>query len=53
MLADEWGPKKPSPPPFPKICHTFPAMMKPGTVILYQTKIQKMYESRDTPLDLC
>ena len=32
----------------PKICHTYPAMMKLGTVIPYLKKIQKIYESRDT-----
>ena len=44
------GPKRPS---LPKICHTYPAMMKLGTVIPYPKKIQKIYESRDAPLDLC
>ena len=34
----------------PKICHTYPTMMKLGTVIPYLKKIQKIYESRDTPL---
>ena len=34
----------------PKICHTYPAMMKLCTVIPYLKKIQKIYESRDTPL---
>ena len=37
----------------PEICHTHPTMMKLGTVIPYQKKIQKIYESRDTPLDFC
>ena len=37
--AHEWGGQKG--PPFPKICHTYPAMMKLGTVIPYQKKIQK------------
>ena len=37
--------------PLPKICHTYPAMMKLGTVIPYLKKIQKIYESRDTPLE--
>ena len=32
----------------PKICHTYPTMMKP-----YLKKIQKLYESRDTPLEFC
>ena len=29
--------------PRPKICHTYPEMMKLGTVILHLKKIQKMY----------
>ena len=40
-------------PPIPKICHTYPAMMKLGTVIPYLKKIQKLYESRDTALEFC
>ena len=38
-------------PPLPKIHHTYPIMMKLGTVIPYQRKIQKMYKSRDTFLE--
>ena len=30
---------------------TYPTMMKRGTVIPYPKKIQKIYESRETPLD--
>ena len=30
--------------PLPKICHTYPTMMKLGTVIPYLSKIQRMYE---------
>ena len=41
------GAKKP---PFPKICYTYPTMMKLGTVVLCPKKIQKIYESRDTSL---
>ena len=37
----------------PKICHTYPTMMKLGTVIPYLKKIQKIYESRNTPLEFC
>ena len=37
----------------PKICHTYPAMMKLGTVIPYLKKIQKLYDSRDTLRDFC
>ena len=36
----------------PKICHTYPTTMKLGTVIPYLKKIQKKYESHDTPLEL-
>ena len=39
--------------PLPKICHTYCIMMKLGTVIPYSKKIQKIYESRDTPLEFC
>ena len=39
--------------PLSKICHTYPAIMKLGTVIPYLKKIQKIYESRDTPLEFC
>ena len=35
--------------PLPKICHTHPTMMKFSTVIPYLKRIQKIYESRDTP----
>ena len=38
-------------PPLPKIYHTYPRMMKRGIVIPYLKKIQKIYESRDTPSD--
>ena len=39
----------------PKICHTYPAMMKQylSKVILYLKKIQKIYESRDTNPGFC
>ena len=40
-------------PPLPKICHTYPTMMKLGTVIFYLKKIQKVYESCGTPPDFC
>ena len=39
-------------PPLPKIYLTYPRMMKLGTVIPYLNKIQRIYESRDTPPDL-
>ena len=40
-------------PPLPKICHTYPTLMKLGTVIPHLKKIQKIYESFDTPPDFC
>ena len=39
--------------PLPKICHTYPTMMKLGTVMPDLKKLQKLYESRDTPLEFC
>ena len=39
--------------PLPKICHTYPEMMKLGTVIPYLRRICKIYESRDNPLEFC
>ena len=39
--------------PLSKISHTFPTMMKLGTVIPYLKKIQKLYDSHDTPPDFC
>ena len=38
--------------PLPKICHTYPTMMKLGSVIPLR-KIQKIYESRDTTPVFC
>ena len=44
----------PLPPnPFPKVCHTYPTMMKLGTLIPYLKKNQKLYKSRDTPPEFC
>ena len=37
----------------PKTCHKYPAVMKLGTFIPNTKKIQKIYESRDTPLEFC
>ena len=48
--ARGWGGKKA---PLPKICHTYPTMMKLGKVLPYRKKMQKIYESRDTPLEFC
>ena len=36
-----------------KIGHTYPTIIKLGTVIPYLRKIQKMHKSSDTPLDFC
>ena len=32
---------------------TYLAMMEPSTLKAYQKKIQNLYESRDTPPELC
>ena len=37
--------------PLSKTCHIYSTMMKLGTVIPYPKKIQKIYESRSTPLE--
>ena len=47
------GGKKIPPPPPPKTCHTYPTMIKLGTVIPYLKRTQKLYESRDTSLEFC
>ena len=39
--------------PLPNICHTYPIMMKLGTVLPYLKKIQKIYQSCDTPSEFC
>ena len=39
--------------PLPKICHTYPTMIKLGAVIPYLKVIQKIYHSRDTPPAFC
>ena len=44
------GEAKKPPPALPKICCTYPTMMKLGIVIPYLKEIQKLYGSRDTPL---
>ena len=49
--AHGWGRGRAKKAPLPKICHTYPIMMKLGTVIPYPKKIHKIYESRDTPLE--
>ena len=51
LVTDGGGVKRPS--PDPKMCHTYLALMKLGTDIPYPKKIQKIYESRDTHLELC
>ena len=35
----------------PKICHTYPTMMKPGKIIPYVKKIRKIYKPCDTPFE--
>ena len=38
-------------PSFPKICETYPTIMKLGKVMPCVKQIEKIYESRDTPID--
>ena len=45
LLPDGGGP------PLPKIYDASSTMMKLGTVIAYLKEIQKIYESRETPLE--
>ena len=49
LLTDVGGGDKKA--PLPKICHTYPTMMKLGTVIPYPKNIQKIYERRGTLLE--
>ena len=46
-----WGKQKG--PPFPKICHTYPTMMKLSEFIPDLKKIKKIYESHDKPSEFC
>ena len=39
--------------PYPKICRSYPTMVKLGTVVPYLRKIRKIYKSRDTSLESC
>ena len=39
--------------PFPKNCFIYPTMMKLGTFMPYLKEIRKIYESRDTSLEVC
>ena len=39
--------------PLPKICYTYPTLMKLVTVIPHLKRIQKIYESRDTLPEFC
>ena len=50
LVTDEGAPKEAT---LHKICHTYPTMMKLGTVIPYLKKMQEIYESRDAPLEFC
>ena len=45
-------PPPPPPPHLPKSCHTYPIMMKLGTIISKFKKIQKIYKSGDTRLGI-
>ena len=49
--AHGWGMSKKA--LLPKIYHTYPTVIKLGTAISYPKKIQKIYESHDSPLKFC
>ena len=49
--AHVWGGGKRT--PFPKICHTYPTLMKLDTKTPSLKKDQRIFESRDTPLEFC
>ena len=51
--AQGWGGGVVKRHPLPKICRTYPTIVKPGTVIPYPKKIQKILESRDILLEFC
>ena len=51
--AHGWGGEAKSPPPLPKICHTYRTVINLDIVIPYLKNIQKIYESRDTHPDFC
>ena len=40
-------------PSLPKICQTYPTIMRLGTLTPYPKKIHKMYKPHDTPLGFC
>ena len=49
--AHGWEAKKKK--TLPKMCHTYPIMMKLGTLIPYLKKFQKPYKSHDVQLEFC
>ena len=51
-VAHGWG-ERAKKLPLPKICYTYPTMLKLGTVIPYPKNIRKIYESHDTTLEFC
>ena len=50
--AHRWGSGQKGP-LLPNICQTYPTMIILAIVIPYLKKIQKIYESHDTPLEFC
>ena len=50
-VAHGWGEGKKA--LLPKVCHTYPTMMKLDTVKPYLQKIQSIYKLRDTHLEFC
>ena len=48
--AHGWGGRSPL---LHKICLTYPTIMKLGTLTHYLEKIEKIYKSRNIPLEFC
>ena len=48
-----WGRGQKAKSPLPKICQIYPTMMELFTLIPYLKKIQKLFESREAPLQFC
>ena len=54
LLTDRGTKMTPPPSPtVPKICDTYPTMMKLSTAIPYLTEIQNIHKSRETPNKFC
>ena len=51
--AHRWPGRPKRSPDIPKVCYKYPTMIKLCTVISHLSKIQKIANSGDTPLEFC